>query len=497
MAGSGVRSETTATRQYARVLGLRSVGDDDVVIEPTTAQGRPTSPLYRDQPNRSPWIAQLESDPAAQPLSADTRADVVVVGAGIAGVATAFFVLRETDKTVLLLERDRVARGATGHNAGQMTTYFERPLSDIATQFGDATAAEGQGDFESAHSLLEEMVADSGATVRIERFTSHLGLFNRHQLEVHLESELIRRRGRLPPHGCIVSAEAAFLPDLPDRFDDCYAIAPQERIRTLLEVEHDHYRAVLSEPKGCANSGALAQQVLNHLRRRYGRRFRYSDRTNVERIVVADDRADIYADRAGVRAAHAVLCTNGFVDHAVQDTAGTQVLLADDQQIVGRIAHMAAFVEDAPRPAAAFSYMRNEVIMGPVPYVYVTRRTYDRPAGAVTLTCMGGPEYEFHGSRYERDAPFPGELLKVFDEEVRPFAQPQRNAGQAYDFHWHGLMGYNESGIRVVGAHPRHPCLLYNLGCNGVGFLPSIYGASRVARILRGEQLEASIFDPR
>jgi glycine/D-amino acid oxidase-like deaminating enzyme len=49
----------------------------------------------------------------------------------------------------------------------------------------------------------------------------------------------------------------------------------------------------------------------------------------------------------------------------------------------------------------------------------------------------------------------------------------------------------------VIGTHPRHPELLYNLGCNGVGFLPSICGGQRVARILAGEQLPPSIFDPR
>ncbi len=68
----------------------------------------------------------------------------MVVGAGIAGVATAFFVLRSTTNNVLLVERDRVARGATGRNAGQLTTYFERPLSDIADQFGLKQAIEAQ-----------------------------------------------------------------------------------------------------------------------------------------------------------------------------------------------------------------------------------------------------------------------------------------------------------------------------------------------------------------
>lgn len=83
------------------------------------------------------------------------------------------------------------------------------------------------------------------------------------------------------------------------------------------------------------------------------------------------------------------------------------------------------------------------------------------------------------------------------DDQVRPFAQPTRPPGLPYDFQWHGLMGYNDSGIRIVGAHPRHPRLLYNLGCNGVGFLPSIYGGQRVARLLSGEHLPHSIFDPR
>jgi glycine/D-amino acid oxidase-like deaminating enzyme len=110
---------------------------------------------------------------------------------------------------------------------------------------------------------------------------------------------------------------------------------------------------------------------------------------------------------------------------------------------------------------------------------------------------MGGPEYPFHDPVYDRDAPFPGQLLTAMDDEVRPFAQPARPARQPYDFHWHGLMGYNDSGVRVVGAHPHHERLLYNLGCNGVGFLPSLCGADRLARLWAGERLEPSIFDPR
>src|SRR6185436_18317549 len=123
-------------------------------------------PMYEDQPSRSPWIAQMAPDGPPRPLDLDATTDVAIVGAGIAGVATAFFTLRSTDLRVVLLERDRVAHGASGRNAGQLTTYFERPLYDIAEQFGADLAIEGQRAFDDAHDLLDLLVAETDATVR-------------------------------------------------------------------------------------------------------------------------------------------------------------------------------------------------------------------------------------------------------------------------------------------------------------------------------------------
>ena len=137
---------------------------------------------YRDLPSRSPWVAQLAPDGPPRPLEADAITDVAIIGAGIAGVATAFFTLRSTPHRVMLIERDRVARGATGHNAGQLTTYFERPLYDIADAFGSEQAIDAQRAFDAAHELLDVMTAESGATVRVERFIGHMGMFTLNHL---------------------------------------------------------------------------------------------------------------------------------------------------------------------------------------------------------------------------------------------------------------------------------------------------------------------------
>jgi glycine/D-amino acid oxidase-like deaminating enzyme len=452
---------------------------------------------YEDTPSTSPWIAQMAPDGPARPLDADASTDVAIVGAGIAGVATAFFTLRSTTKRVLLIERDRVARGATGRNAGQLTTYFERPLFDIAAEFGAKPAIEAQRAFDDAHDLLDLMAAEAGTDVRVERFVGHMGMFSLNHLQVHLRNGLLRRQGGLQPEACVVSEEAEFLDQIPAEFAPLYRVVPQARIRELLETTDDTYRAVLSDIKGCANAGMFVQQVLAYLERQYPDRLRYVDSTLVDRVVLGDDGGVvIHAGGRRVSADRAVLCTNGFTDHVVENEAGATIRLHQRQQVIGTIGYMAAFFEQRMRSPAAFSYIRNTTIGGDTPYVYVTRRTYDRAGGAATLTAMGGPEWPIEGP-WVRDAPFPGPLLTSMDDMIRPFAQPSRPTGLPYDFQWHGLMGYMAGRVRVIGPHPDRPALLYNLGCNGVGFLPSIHGGRQIARILAGERLPPSIFDPR
>jgi hypothetical protein len=209
-------------------------------------------------------------------------------------------------------------------------------------------------------------------------------------------------------------------------FDGLYSVVPQARIGELLELDHGGYRAVLSDRKGCANSGLLVQQVLGYLERRYPDRFVYADRTHVARLVVGDGgvRAEV-AEGHRIRAAAAVLCTNGFVDHEVETRRGDRVELEPAQRVTGTIGYMAAFVEEELRVPAAMSYIRNTEIGGPTPYVYVTRRTYDRADDAVTLTCMGGPEWPIDHP-WAADEPFPGGLLADMDATVRPYAQPRR-----------------------------------------------------------------------
>jgi glycine/D-amino acid oxidase-like deaminating enzyme len=449
---------------------------------------------WHDVASRSPWFEQLDTDSVPQPLNGDTQADVVIVGAGIAGVATAFFVLRETGHRVLLLERDRAGSGATGHNAGQVANYFERPLCELVDEYGFDRAIAAQAAIDDAFELLTLMVTESGSTVRLERVMGHMGMFSLNHLEIHLRNQSLRQRGGLSVEECVVADDAPFLSEIPAEYSGLFRVVPRADIEARLGRRCGQYYAVLSAPKACINSALVVEHAIAHLASAHPDRFRFADHTTVDRIMLGEGSAVVEAGGHHVDCRHVVLCTNGYLGHQVLDADGLPIELP----LIQTVGFMGAYFEQNLIGPCAISYIKNERIGGDLPYGYVTRRTYDRPEGAATLTCVGGPETELDdGVRYDPDAMVPAYAVEQLDTQVRAVIDVPGGSCEAYDYTWHGLMGYMPDRLRVVGFEPSNPALLYNLACNGVGILPSLHGGQRIARLLAGHELPPSLFDPR
>ena len=449
-------------------------------------------------PVRSPWLEQLRRSDPPSPLTADLHTDVVVVGGGIAGASTAFFILRETDLRVALVERGTIGSGATGHNAGQLATYFERPLADMVAEYGFEATIEAQRLIDSAWDLLEQMVRECGTDQRVERFTGNMGMFNLDHVRVHLRQLALRRDGGLRVPTVLVSRDAPFLDEIPAEFDGLFRVVDDSELRALLGPGTERYCAALCSPIGAANGALLVERVVDHLRREHPDRFVFADHTKVEQITLGDDGAVLRTERHTVSCTHVVMCTNGYTDHEIALADGTTIPL--HRHITGDRGYMVGVLEPDVTPPRAYSFIRNEHIGDDEqPYIYVTRRTWDMDGTTQTLAVIGGPEHVLEDvapGDDDRDEWFPRDRIDEFDHDVMPLAHPSHTPGTPYDFQWHGLMGYTESRLRFIGRDPRHPSLFHNLGCNGVGFMPSIVGGHRVARLLAGDTFPPSLFDP-
>ena len=87
--------------------------------------------------NRSLWLEGAES--AYPRLTNDLDVDVAVIGAGITGV-TAAHLLKQSGKTVALVESNAIGHGATGYTTAKLTVGHSLIYADLVDSFGEETA---------------------------------------------------------------------------------------------------------------------------------------------------------------------------------------------------------------------------------------------------------------------------------------------------------------------------------------------------------------------
>ena len=122
---------------------------------------------------KSYWLTTRPYTPGPA-LDSDIEVDVAVIGAGYAGLTSAYF-LKEAEPglRVALLEADVVGSGASGRNGGFSMTKIGMMHSLTALRFGKQRTREAHQYAERAVNLVHEMVEKLGfdcVQIQLERF---------------------------------------------------------------------------------------------------------------------------------------------------------------------------------------------------------------------------------------------------------------------------------------------------------------------------------------
>lgn len=443
---------------------------------------------------RSPWIVQLKRLRLIQRLITQVHPDTVIIGGGIAGIATAYFILHHTKNTVLVLEADQVAHGATGHNAGQVVSYFERPLHHIATEYGKTLAIEAHQDLIQAWDLLETLSATAHLRTPITQFTGYAGYSTLAQVISQLQTIHLLHESKNKTEPLLLAKEAEVLDKIPMTYHPYCNITTRKEIMHVLDTTDYQYIAAFPERKGCTNSSLLSEELVGYLLSTYPERFQLAEDTAAKQITLTPTEARIKTAEQSITTSTVVLCTNGYTTYEIHSASPNPPF--SPPHIQATVGYMNGYFDRTLRPAAANQYFTEHTRGSTDPYYYITRRLYEHGRHAHTLLCIGGPELTLpDGQPYVTHAhylPDAQRQLNQFVLSTYPSLPPQGKP----DFQWHGLMGYTSNMIRLIGPDPIYPALCYNLGCNGVGILPSIYGGKRIAHHLAGDRLPPSIFDP-
>ncbi|WP_436842246.1 FAD-dependent oxidoreductase [Streptomyces virginiae] len=119
-------------------------------------------------PDASSYWMQTVEMPAFRSLAAPAQADVVVIGAGIAGLSTAWELSR-AGRHVIVLEAGRIAAGVTGHTTGKVTALHTSIYSQLRSQHGEEAAGLYATSQSAALHHLLEVAAELDVDCELER----------------------------------------------------------------------------------------------------------------------------------------------------------------------------------------------------------------------------------------------------------------------------------------------------------------------------------------
>ncbi len=109
---------------------------------------------------QSYWTSSVRL-PEFPPLTSDTEADFVIVGAGITGITAAYLLSRAGRKTILL-EAGRILNGTTGHTTAKITTQHDLIYDEFINHFGeDKTRLYYEANLEAMNFMRETIATES------------------------------------------------------------------------------------------------------------------------------------------------------------------------------------------------------------------------------------------------------------------------------------------------------------------------------------------------
>jgi glycine/D-amino acid oxidase-like deaminating enzyme len=384
------------------------------------------------------WCATAA--PFASPvLEQNARADVCVVGAGIAGLTTAYLLARE-GKSVVVLEKDKIGGGETSHTSALLSNVMDagyRRIEDLRGKTGARLAAQSHS---SAITRIDYIVAKEHILCNFERLDGYLFRSAATPEKVlHEEFEAARRAG-------VVVKELAG-PPAHLKLGPCLQFRRQAQFHPL------RYMA------------GLAAAV-----KRYGGRL-YTG-TEVAEIKGGKSAEIMTANNKKISAAAVVIATNVPVNSGVNVRA--------------KLAAYRSYVIGIPVPTDSVPNALYWDTEDPIHYVRRARVKQGRSERHVLV--VGG---EDHKKSQAED------IEKRF-ARLRAWSRTHFGTQAEPEFHWSGQTMNTHDGLALIGRNPGDEDNVYiATGDSGMGLTHgTIAGILLTDLILGRHNPWTSLYDP-
>jgi len=144
--------------------------------------------------NESIWSATIKI-PGRSALQENFRADVCIIGAGIAGMTTAYLLARE-GKSVAVLDKNSIGGGETANTTAHLSSFPDATYREIERLHGVEGARLAAQSHNAAIAQIETIVVQEEIDCDFERVDAYLFLAKGDsESDLHAEYEAINRAG--------------------------------------------------------------------------------------------------------------------------------------------------------------------------------------------------------------------------------------------------------------------------------------------------------------
>jgi gamma-glutamylputrescine oxidase len=382
---------------------------------------------YNCAMTRSFWHRKRKRDRirAGTDIPVSGNCDVAVVGGGIVGIATAYYLRKFGCRKIVVLERDFVGSGASGRNAGFILSGMSEPYSRLVVGMG----ATGARNLMAATLENHELIANAVAEMNIECDYHRSGSLRLATSDVEVR-ELQQSAEQLERHGF----DAEYVAEVQDG-----AGRPLEGYLGALRVPADGRLDPFAFVNGLAEGLSLCQGC------------------EVEKITRTDGAVELHGRVWKIKSEMAVIAVNGYAP--LLDVYFQNMVFPVRGQMLATRPVRERMLEQSPYSANfGYDYFRqtadNAILIGGLRNRFINEEVgYDDSLN---------PELQEGLENYLTD----GLGVAEFDVDCR----------------WTGVMGNTIDGLPLVGALPRNSSVLAAVGFNGHGFGLGMVVARDLAR---------------
>ena len=374
-------------------------------------------------------------------LEADAKADVVIMGGGISGALTAYYLIN-AGVDCLLVDRRSIGLGSTCASTSLLQYEIDVSLSELSGMIGEQNAV-------TAYKLCEAAI---GKIAAIEKATGSIAFEEKNSL-----------------YYAAAKSDRKFLKEeYAIRKANGFEVAYLERKDIKANYGFDAPAAILSATAGQTDAYALTHAILQYCIKKG---MLVYDRTQLETIKHETGRVVMKTARGNSIIAGKLVYANGYesvqyIDKKIVDLQHTYAIVSEQ------------LTESTP-------LWKDDLLIWNTadPYLYM-RTTKDK------RIIVGGRDEKFRNP-VRRDKL----IEKKSAELARDFHKLFPGIPFEAEFKWTGTFGSTKDGLPFIGPYAKKPNSLFALGFGGNGITFSLIAAEIIRDIItKNEQPHRALF---